>query len=326
MASSRSLLELSKLALQNTITASFRLPNTHIPLLSNPFRLKDASLQTSFKHCSIGRFRNTWGLRAQEDDFEVEEVIDMDAEKEEEEEEGLEDYETDFDVGKPRDREYPESDTFVSTRGEAAESVVDYKISEEEFHKLSLQHCDFFIRKVPDPDEDVYDFREMYVTDPDTDVYAIPTVEGRMPQKPVRLTKSNFEHICCTELPVDSLRAPMFKHENQVMKIFLIKHFKNRRADAWNFVLDFEQIYVIDSKAKSISRANVTLNVPGGVNRDRSEEVLIVRDDGTTFRVIPMSQRKSPDHIVQEKAWNRTKENLDNYLRSFRDYHVSNWF
>lgn len=44
------------------------------------------------------------------------------------------------------------------------------------------------------------------------------------------------------------------------LQIFLMKHFKNRRADAWNFVLDFDQIYVIDSKTKSISRAKVTVS------------------------------------------------------------------
>jgi uncharacterized protein with NRDE domain len=29
------------------------------------------------------------------------------------------------------------------------------------------------------------------------------------------------------------------------------------------------------------------LNVPGGVNRDRSQEVLLVHEDGTVFTVIP---------------------------------------
>lgn len=251
--------------------------------------------------------------------------MEFDDEKEEEEED-LEDFETDYDVGKPSDPDYRESETFISTRGEPAESIVDYKIDEEEFHKLSLQHCDFFIRKVPDQDDDVYDFREMYVTDPDTDVYAIPRVEGRMPQKLVRLTKSNFEHICVTELPVDSLRAPMYKHENQVMKIFLIKHLKNRRAEHWNFSLDFEQIYVIDSKTKCISRAKVTLCVPGGSNRDRSEDLLVVRKNGTSFRVIPVSERKTPDEVVLEMQWATTKEKMDNYLKSFRDYETSNWF
>ncbi|KAL2324560.1 hypothetical protein Fmac_023618 [Flemingia macrophylla] len=41
-----------------------------------------------------------------------------------------------------------------------SDTVVDYKINEDEFHKISLLDCDFFIRMPPDPDNDVYDFRE----------------------------------------------------------------------------------------------------------------------------------------------------------------------
>lgn len=54
------------------------------------------------------------------------------------------------------------SKNFVSTQGWNSEVVVDYRINEDEFHKISLMDCDFFIRKPPDPDNDVYDFREVY--------------------------------------------------------------------------------------------------------------------------------------------------------------------
>jgi hypothetical protein len=54
-----------------------------------------------------------------------------------------------------------QSKSFVSTQGWDSEVVVDYRINEDEFHKLSLLDCDFFIRKPPDPDNDVYDFREV---------------------------------------------------------------------------------------------------------------------------------------------------------------------
>lgn len=54
-----------------------------------------------------------------------------------------------------------QSKNFVSTQGWDSELVVDYRINEEEFHKISLYECDFFIRKPPDPDNDVYDFREV---------------------------------------------------------------------------------------------------------------------------------------------------------------------
>lgn len=53
------------------------------------------------------------------------------------------------------------SKSFVSTKGWDSEMVVDYKINEDEFHKICLMDCDFFIRKAPDSDNDVYDFREV---------------------------------------------------------------------------------------------------------------------------------------------------------------------
>ena len=57
--------------------------------------------------------------------------------------------------------EMVQSESFVSTQGWESDKVVDYRINEEEFHKISLLNCDFFIRKPPDPDNDVYDFREV---------------------------------------------------------------------------------------------------------------------------------------------------------------------
>ena len=48
------------------------------------------------------------------------------------------------------------ADSFVSTQDSASDTV-----DEDEFHKISLLHCDFLIRKVPDPDDDVFDFREV---------------------------------------------------------------------------------------------------------------------------------------------------------------------
>ncbi|GJZ24265.1 hypothetical protein Tco_0561724, partial [Tanacetum coccineum] len=107
---------------------------------------------------------------------------------------------------------------FVSTQGWNSEVVVDYRINEDEFHKISLMDCDFFIRKPPDPDNDVYDFREMYVTEPDTDIYAIPRVLAPMPEKYIRCAKSDWGTYNVTEPPIDALRDPMYKSEWEVMK------------------------------------------------------------------------------------------------------------
>lgn len=41
----------------------------------------------------------------------------------------------------------------------------------------------------------------------------------------------------------------------------MTKHFRNRRLGDPEFVLDFEEIYVIDSKTKSITRAKVLVRL-----------------------------------------------------------------
>jgi len=105
-------------------------------------------------------------IRGAEDDFEVEDAVDyeMDGAGEDDEDEGdLRDYETEYDMPMG-DYTVQESETFMSTEGVQEERVVDYKIDEDEFHKLSLYDCDFFIRKVPDQDNDVFDFREVRVS------------------------------------------------------------------------------------------------------------------------------------------------------------------
>lgn len=42
-----------------------------------------------------------------------------------------------------------------------------------------------------------------------------------------------------------------------LLQVFLTKHYRNRRYGDPEFMLDFEEIYVIDSKTRSISRAKV---------------------------------------------------------------------
>lgn len=88
---------------------------------------------------------------------------DMD-EDEMEEFDNKKDYDVEYDplVGAgDEDITMVDSKSFVYTQGWDSEMVVDYRIDEDEFHKISLMECDFFIRKPPDPDNDVYDFREV---------------------------------------------------------------------------------------------------------------------------------------------------------------------
>lgn len=44
------------------------------------------------------------------------------------------------------------------------------------------------------------------------------------------------------------------------MQVFLIKHLRNVKTADDDFILDFEEIYVIDSATKSIKRADVKVN------------------------------------------------------------------
>ncbi|KAK6115599.1 hypothetical protein DH2020_007868 [Rehmannia glutinosa] len=258
------------------------------------------------------------------------------------------------------------SKSFVSTQGWDSEKIVDYRINEDEFHKICLLDCDFFIRKPPDPDNDVYDFREMYVTPPDTDVYAIPRVLAPMPQKYIRCAQSDYGCYNVTEPPIDAPRDPMYKSEREVLKlelarlyeccayavdkyceilvhnmqfieeardcnlldsvVFLTKHYRNRRLGDPEFALDFEEIYVIDSKTKSITRAKVVVTVPGGRNRDRKTDLLVVRDNGNTFKIIPSDERDDPTTVIEKEEWNKSREDMEKHLRKLRDFSVSNWF
>eukprot|EP00252_Welwitschia_mirabilis_P014044 TRINITY_DN31072_c0_g1_i1.p1 TRINITY_DN31072_c0_g1~~TRINITY_DN31072_c0_g1_i1.p1 ORF type:complete len:421 (-),score=50.41 TRINITY_DN31072_c0_g1_i1:571-1833(-) len=203
--------------------------------------------------------------------------------------------------------------------------TVDYKINEDEFHKLSLLHCDFFIKKVPDPDGDLYDFTEMYVSPPDTDVYSLPRIASQMPKEVTRFQRSNFEVIHVSEPIIQYPTDPMNKTEREVMKVFLIKHYQNKRDEDENFMLDFEEIYVIDSKSKEISRAKVVVTVPRE-NRDRRNEILTIHDGGTSFKIIPAEEREDPDTILNTIHYEKSRERLVNYLRGFRDFSESCWF
>ncbi|GFP80253.1 hypothetical protein PHJA_000168700 [Phtheirospermum japonicum] len=203
------------------------------------------------------------------------------------------------------------SKSFVSTQGWDSEKIVDYRINEDEFHKICLLDCDFFIRKPPDPDNDVYDFREMYVTPPDTDIYAIPKVLAPMPQKYIRCAQSDYGLYNVTEPPIDAPRDPLYKSEREVQKVFLTKHYRNRRLGDPEFVLDFEEIYV---------------TIPGGRNRDRKNDLLVVRDNGNSFKIIPSEERDDPTTIIEKEDWDKSRADMEKHLSKLRDFNVSNWF
>ncbi|KAG6406006.1 hypothetical protein SASPL_133602 [Salvia splendens] len=174
------------------------------------------------------------------------------------------------------------SKSFVSIQGWDSEKIVDYRINEDEFHKICLLDCDFFIRKPPDPDNDVYDFREMYVTPPDTDVYAIPKVLAPMPEKYIRCAQSDYGCYNVTEPPIDAPRDPMYKSEREVLKV----------------------------------------TVPDGRDRDRKKDLLVVRDKGNTFKIISSEERDDPTTVIEKEDWNKTRDEMEKHLRKLRDFSV----
>uniref|UniRef100_A0A0E0MIT6 Uncharacterized protein n=1 Tax=Oryza punctata TaxID=4537 RepID=A0A0E0MIT6_ORYPU len=276
-----------------------------------------------------------------DDDFGDFDLDDGDGVGDDEDLDNEQDYDVDYDrllapvkaPPRPLSREGEEEEgdiamvaaqSFISTQDSASDTVVDYSVNEDEFHKIRLLHCDFFIRKVPDPDDDVFDFREMYVTPPDTDIYSIPRVLAPMPQKYVRCTKKNFGRYHVSEPPVEHLRDPLYKTEREIMKVFLTKHYRNRRCNDPDFFLDFEEIYVIDSTTRSITRARVVVSVPEGKKRDRRNDLLLIRDGGESFRIIDKTKRDDATTVIQREEWAKSRQDVEKHFRKLRDFDYSN--
>ncbi|KAK2390393.1 PLASTID TRANSCRIPTIONALLY ACTIVE protein 6, chloroplastic [Trifolium repens] len=294
------------------------------PSFSPPtFKLKPLFLQSP----PISSRRNPFLTRADDGDVDFAGPDDYEMEDEEiEEVDNKKDFDIEYEAAGDVDIAAVQSMSFVSTQGWDPDTLVDYRINEDEFHKISLLDCDFFIRKPPDPDNDVYDFREMYVTPPDTDVYSIPKVLAQMPLKYIRCAQSDFGCDNVTEPPVSARRDPLYKYEREIEKVFLTKHYKNRRLGDPEFVLDFEEIYVIDSKTKSITRAKVLVTAPGGRTRDRKSDLLVIADKGNSFKIIHASEKDDPTAVIERREWARTREEMERHLSKLRDFSNSNWF
>uniref|UniRef100_A0A2P2KBL8 JMS09K11.8 protein n=1 Tax=Rhizophora mucronata TaxID=61149 RepID=A0A2P2KBL8_RHIMU len=139
------------------------------PLFPSSFKLKPFSLQ--FLNPSKIPKKRTLVPKADDGDADGGGPDDYEMDEEEVEElDNKKDYDVVYDplaagvaadINGDEDIAMVDSKSFVSTQGWESEKIVDYRIDEEEFHKISLLDCDFFIRKPPDPDDDVYDFREV---------------------------------------------------------------------------------------------------------------------------------------------------------------------
>lgn len=105
------------------------------------------------------------------------------------------------------------------------------------------------------------------------------------------------------------------------------------------------------------------VTVPGGRKRDRKDDLLVIRDNGNSFKIIhvvafnipnhffwqsfwiPLNQRYSsllcvhifccffqgerddPTTVIErEEEWTKTREDMEKHLRKLRDFSVSNWF
>ncbi|KAG2614536.1 hypothetical protein PVAP13_3NG266876 [Panicum virgatum] len=110
------------------------------------------------------------------------------------------------------------------------------------------------------------------------------------------------------------------------LQVFLTKHYRNRRADDPDFFLDFEEIYVIDSKTRSITRAKVVVSVPEGKKRDRRNDLLLIRDGGESFRIIDKTKRDDATTVIQREEWAKSRQDVEKHFRKLRDFDYSNWF
>ncbi|KAL9255056.1 PLASTID TRANSCRIPTIONALLY ACTIVE protein 6, chloroplastic-like protein [Drosera capensis] len=319
------------------LISAFLPPKLHtLPFPSLPLSLPALPIKHHFRSFHF-RSRLDFRVHTDSDSTSVDMADDYynelpDEEAAEIETEEMVDDEVDFELQYDRDREgegeveigVGERKGFVDTQGWDAETVVGYRINEDQFHKMRLLDCDFFIRK--GPDDDAYDFREMYVTPPDTDVYAIPKVLAPMPDKYIRCAMSEYGGYNQTEPPIEALRDPLYKTEREIFKVFLTKHYKNHRLSDPDFVLDFEEIYVIDSKSKSITRAKVLVTAPGGRNRDRRNDLLVIHDYGSSFKIIDRSEKEDPGTVIEKIEWVKSRQDMERHLRKLRDFHISNWF
>uniref|UniRef100_A0A0A9EL94 Uncharacterized protein n=1 Tax=Arundo donax TaxID=35708 RepID=A0A0A9EL94_ARUDO len=110
------------------------------------------------------------------------------------------------------------------------------------------------------------------------------------------------------------------------MKVFLTKHYRNRRSDDPDFILDFEEIYVIDSKTRSITRAKIVVSVPEGKKRERRNDLLLIRDGGESFRIIDKTKRDDATTVIQREEWAKSRQDVEKHFRKLRDFDYSNWF
>ncbi|TXG53036.1 hypothetical protein EZV62_022205 [Acer yangbiense] len=256
------------------------------PFFPSPLKFSSISVPSPKPH------KSPFIVRADEGDGDSGGPDDYDMDEEEVDElDNKRDYDVEYDPlasssagGLDEDITMVDSKSFVFTQGWDSEMVVDYRIDEDEFHKISLMECDFFIRKPPDPDNDVYDFREMYVTPPDTDIYAVPKVLAPMPQKYIRCAKSDYGCYNVTEPPIDAPRDPMYKSDREIHKVTLPR------------------------------------------NRDRKSDLLVIRDNGNSFRIIHASERDDPTTVIEREEWVKSREDMERHLSKLRDFSISNWF
>ncbi|RRT52760.1 hypothetical protein BHE74_00043837, partial [Ensete ventricosum] len=68
------------------------------------------------------------------------------------------------------------------------------------------------------------------------------------------------------------------------------------------------------------------VTVAGGRNRDRRNDLLIIRDGGNLFKIIDKSKRDDPTTVIEREEWAKTRQEMENHLRKLRDFSVSNWF
>ncbi|KAF3647055.1 putative L-arabinose-binding periplasmic protein-like [Capsicum annuum] len=78
------------------------------------------------------------------------------------------------------------------------------------------------------------------------------------------------------------------------------------------------------SRRRGVGGCRVT--VTGGRSRDRKNDLLVIRDNGNSFKIIPSEERDDFTTVIEKEEWKKTRQDMERHLSKLRDFSVSNWF
>ncbi|GAQ85675.1 hypothetical protein KFL_002480130 [Klebsormidium nitens] len=234
-----------------------------------------------------------------------------------------EDFEIDdYETLDPETIDVEDLDEMISAEGLGDTSKVrrvPYKIDEDYYHKLRCQKppFDFYIRK---NEQGFLNLSQIYGGDPYSERYVIPSMSGDMPNEFHRYQSLSWHTIVGRDH--DSEKADRFPATtNKTMRWYLCRCFEDR-----DLMLDpkaclmTEHVWMFDAKARHVEKVDVKMEVTMGPDRDRKNEVLVIKPQGVIAR--NQEDMEDPGHIIEREARHNQLLKIEGYLQVFRDY---NW-